>query len=72
MKPKIKDVLNGIVDGSLPAISSSITKKEDGSREVNRARLTASVLSWLIFIAFVRGLIPLDTALEFLRLLFAL
>ena len=71
MKKRIVNVLNGIADGIFPSIGNSIKNTNDG-REINRARLTASVLSWMLTIAFLMGVIPLSSIVEILKMIFLL
>ncbi len=61
MKTKMKDVLNGIADGIFPSIRNAIK-----DNEVNRARLTASLISWSLAIAYLKGWIKLSDVLSFL------
>lgn len=62
-------ILSGIADGIFPAVSGSITYSSDKGREIDYARFTASVLSWSLFIAFVKGWITLEQTVEILRIL---
>lgn len=61
--------MNGIADGIFPSIRNSVKTDDDGNREINRARLTASVLAWLAFIALLKGWLPLESVLKFIQTL---
>lgn len=69
MKKRIIEILNGIADGIFPNVNNSIKIGENG-REINRARLTASVLSWMVGIGFIKGWIKLEDLAEILKLIF--
>lgn len=69
MKKKIHSILNGIADGIFPSIFRSIGKDENGKMEINNSRLVASVFSWILLIAFLRGTINLESLIELLKVL---
>ncbi len=71
MKKKIIDILNGIADGIFPTIRNSFKKTNDG-HEVSRARLTASVLSWIFSIAMLKGWITFSQLVDLLKMIFTL
>lgn len=72
MRKRIVEIFNGIADGIFPSIRPSIKKQEDGTTEVNRARLTASVLSWILVIAFLKGWITAEQVASLLIKMFTL
>ena len=72
MKKRIIDIFNGIADGILPNVKNSISKNANDGKEINRARLTASILSFLIFIAMLRGWITWNNLVSLLKMIFTL
>jgi len=68
MKKRIHDILNGIADGIFPTVKHSIKKTPDGT-EINRARLTAAVLSWMLMIAMFKGWLTFEHFGELLKIL---
>jgi len=69
MKKRLINILNGIADGVSPSLRNSIKKTNDGF-EVNRARLTASVLSFMVMVGMLKGWITFDQLMKFLHLVF--
>lgn len=71
MKQKWIDILNGIADGILPSTGKSIEKTNDG-RKINRARMTSSLLSWLLAIALLTGKISVSQLMDLVKFIFTL
>lgn len=68
MKKRLVDILNGIADGVFPTVKHSLKKTPTGT-EINRARLTASVGSWLLMIAMFKGWLTFEHFAELLKLI---
>lgn len=71
MKKRLEDILNGIADGIFPTVKHSLKKTQTGT-EINRARLTASVGSWLLMIAMFKGWLKFEQFGEFLKIILTL
>lgn len=72
MRKRISEILNGIADGIFPSIRNSIKKDAEGHTEINRARLTAAVLSWMILIALLKGWITVSQLASLITSIFSL
>ena len=66
---RAKKILAAIGRSIFPDIAGNIKTAADGSRTIDYGSITAGVLSWLLFVAFLKGWITFDKAIEFLIVL---
>lgn len=66
---RAKKILAAIGRSIFPDIAGNIKTAADGSRTIDYGSITAGVLSWLLFVAFLKGWITFEKAMEFLIVL---
>lgn len=66
---RAKKILAAIGRSIFPDIAGNIKTAADGSRTIDYGSITAGVLSWLLFVAFLKGWVTLEQAIEFLKVL---